>query len=755
MTVLHYELRDATGVLVALHERHEREDGIKSFVWRQPDGSPGLAGTPVAALPLYGIERLTASTTVLLVEGEKATDALLGIGVQAVGTVTGASATPSATPLAELGGRRVVLWADNDEVGRSHMQRIGAGITGIAADVRWIDWPDAPAHGDAADFLGDSGTRSAVQALVNVARPLSPVVGPGPEPAPSEAWEQPLSLDGSADLPVFPVAALPEWLRSFVVAEADATQTPVDMAAMFVLGALATVVAGHVQVEPVSGWCEGLNLFIVVAMEPGSRKSAVHRDVLNPIVAYEQLLVEQAQPDIAQRATIRRIAEASLAKTEKAAAAAKDPSQRLALEEQARTYASALDRLDVPAAPRLFTADVTPEKLAALLHENQGRMAVLSAEGGVFEIMAGRYSAGMPNIDVYLAGHAGDPIRVDRRGRPTEFINRPALTIGLAVQPYVLAKAARVGDFAGRGLLDRFLFAIPNGTVGYRRTDNEPIPDAIRQLYDTTLRALAASFERFTEPVTLHLDAEASSLFSAWRAKIEPRRRGDADLGHVQGWSSKLDGAVVRIAGLLHLAETLMSGWDVPISAATMSAALEIGHYLVAHALAAFGYMGADPRLEAARRIGQWIVAGQHATFTKREAFRALRGQAMFPTVERLIAGLDALEDHGWVRQLATERRPGRPQNRYEANPAIFVEAWTKRPELGGSTRQDDVLSILSVDSDGRHAATVEPDSIIGEPEVSTPWPLAPGEPAELDDWLAAPPQEPDGAGSDEWGTIG
>lgn len=754
MTAKVYEIRDGSGALVALHERREHRDGTKSFTWRQPDGSPGLAGTPVAALPLYGIERLNGTPTVIVVEGEKAADALLEIGVQAVGTVTGASATPGAIPLAELTGRRVHVWPDNDDVGHKHMQRVAAGLVDIAAAVSMIDWSDAPAHGDAADFLAAGGTRRDVEALVDRARPVPPVAGPEPEPARSEPWEPPLSLDKSADLPVFPVAGLPDWLRSFVLAEAEATQTPVDMAAMFVFAALATVVAGRVQVEPEPGWFEGLNLFVVVAMEPGSRKSAVHRDVINPIVAHERLLVEQAQPDIAEQATIRRIAEASLTRTEKAAASAKDRIERLALEDEARTLASALDRLDVPAAPRLFTADVTPEMLASLLYENRGRMAVLSAEGGIFGIMAGRYSSGMPNIDVYLAGHAGDPIRVDRRGRPPEFVDRPALTIGLAVQPYVLAKAARVGDFAGRGLLDRFLYAIPAGTVGYRQTDTPPVTEAIRQGYDTTLRALAASFDRFAAPVTLHLDVEASALFSAWRAQVEPRRRPDADLGHIQGWSSKLDGAVVRIAGLLHLAETITSGWDMPIGSATIAAAVEIGQYLVAHALAAFDYMGADPRLEAARRIGRWIVAGRYATFTKREAFRALRGQALFPTVDRIAAGLAALDEHGWVRQLAPERGTGRPPSRYETNPAIFLGTGTKRPELVRGAAQDDDLSILSVDSERFETAAPESEGATREPGLWPPGPVAPHEPAELGDWLAAPLWEPDSPGSDEWAAI-
>ncbi len=53
-----YELRDASGVLVALHERHDHPDGSKRFIWRQPNGALGLGGMPITDLPLYGIDRL-------------------------------------------------------------------------------------------------------------------------------------------------------------------------------------------------------------------------------------------------------------------------------------------------------------------------------------------------------------------------------------------------------------------------------------------------------------------------------------------------------------------------------------------------------------------------------------------------------------------------------------------------------------------------------------------------------------------------
>ena len=488
-----------------------------------------------------------------------------------------------------------------------------------------------------------------------------------------DVWEVPLPLARRAEPPTFPITSLPDWIRRFVVAEAEATQTPPDMAAMFVLAALATAAGGRVQVEPVPGWIEGVNLFVAVAMEPGSRKSAVHRDVIAPLVAYERLLVDQAQPDIAEKATIRRIAEATLARVEKAAAGATDRLERLALEEEARIAAGALDRLEVPASPRLFTADVTPEKLASMLHENGGRMAVLSAEGGVFDLMAGRYSAGIPNLDVYLAGHAGDVIRVDRRGRPPEFVDRPALTIGLAVQPFVLAKAARIGDFAGRGLLDRFLYAIPKGTVGYRRTGAPPVPEAIRQAYDSSLRAVAASFDRRLEPLVLSLTPDASAAFTAWMSEIEPRRRPDADLGHIQGWASKLDGAVARIAGLLHVAESVSRGFEAQIDELTITASIEIGGYLIDHALAAFDLMGGDPALDGARTLVRWIRKDRKAEFTKRECHIAHR--ARFPRASDLDPVLDLLLDHGYIRPLARDADGhDRRSVRFEVNPATWTQ---------------------------------------------------------------------------------
>jgi hypothetical protein len=106
-------------------------------------------------LPLYGAETFGDSPMVVVCEGEKAAQSLLDRSVPAVGTVCGASSTPGQQALELLTGRTVYLWPDNDLVGIDHMRRILGGLHGIADDVLWIDWREAPEHGDAADFDGD------------------------------------------------------------------------------------------------------------------------------------------------------------------------------------------------------------------------------------------------------------------------------------------------------------------------------------------------------------------------------------------------------------------------------------------------------------------------------------------------------------------------------------------------------------------------------------------------------------------------
>ncbi len=158
-------IHDERGELVAVHVRYRRPDGSKGYAWRQPDGTKGLGGRRAADLPLYGLgdlQRAVADAegddapTVVVCEGERATDAALALGLVAVGTVTGASSCPSDEPLRVLSGSRVILWPDADDPGRQHMSRIAGRLQHLGVEVAGqIAVPDARPGDDAADFPGD------------------------------------------------------------------------------------------------------------------------------------------------------------------------------------------------------------------------------------------------------------------------------------------------------------------------------------------------------------------------------------------------------------------------------------------------------------------------------------------------------------------------------------------------------------------------------------------------------------------------
>ena len=122
-------------------------------------------------------------------------------------------------------------------------------------------------------------------------------------------WEAPVPLDIGPALPPFPVDALPGWLADFVGSVAVATQTPADMAGVMVLGALAAAAGGRAVVQPRSGWTEPTNLFAVVAMAPGNRKSAVVEIVTRPLRSAERDAIEKLAAEIGEAKTTKAIAE--------------------------------------------------------------------------------------------------------------------------------------------------------------------------------------------------------------------------------------------------------------------------------------------------------------------------------------------------------------------------------------------------------------------------------------------------------------
>lgn len=471
--------------------------------------------------------------------------------------------------------------------GKAHSATADAGIP--------PDW--LPALGERAAKI--AANEQAAAETLYVLNPDGTPTGQAYLPPAPLPWDEPVPLADRSSLPAFPVHVYPAWLADMVLAVAANMQVPADLPGMVALSVLATALGGRARVAVRLDWVEPLNLYAVVAMPPGSRKSPVHAAFTAPVLKAEYLLAEQATSKIAEAKATKAVA----LKAAQAAqsAAVKDPDKT----SDAIAAAVLADAIEIPVVPRIVADDVTPEACASLMAEQNGRIAILSAEGGPFVTLAGRYS-GQPNLEIFLKAWSGDMVRVDRKGRAPEYIANPALTLGLTVQPEVLRQIAVMPGFHGRGLLARVLFAVPASNVGRRATRTVPIPVNVKVAYAAQAGVLVKRYAEWEDPAAMMLSDDAREMLLDAAEALEPRLGPDGDLAHLADWASKLIGTTARIAALLHAAGH-DEAWKIPVSAGDMAKALQLAAYLEAHAVAAAGYMGSDPALADAEAVLDWI----------------------------------------------------------------------------------------------------------------------------------------------------
>ena len=214
------------------------------------------------------------------------------------------------------------------------------------------------------------------------------------------------------NLPELDLAHLPSWAGDYARALAADTETPPELAAGMILATCATAAARRLRVMVKLGYFEPCNLWVVVALTPGNRKSAVQSAATMPLVAWERDQAVIMEPEIKRITSERKTLEARANKKRNNAANEKDDNKAKDLAREAAALEAELP--EIPFQPQIWTSDATPERLGALLAEQGECMAWLSSEGGVFDLLQGRYSNGIPNLDLVLKAHSGDPERVDR-----------------------------------------------------------------------------------------------------------------------------------------------------------------------------------------------------------------------------------------------------------------------------------------------------------------------------------------------------
>ena len=451
---------------------------------------------------------------------------------------------------------------------------------------------------------------------------------------------EPLQLFEERQPPRFPIEALPQIPRDYVMTVASDTQVAPDMVAMVVLPALSAGIAAKYVVEPAPGWQEPTTLYCIGLIDSGEGKSTVLKRISKIINAYERDLSAKLIRPIAQR-------RAELDVVRRKANDARERNDEVAL---AEAYAAEQAHRPI-APPRVVMRDSTPEALQSLLHQHPN-LLVLAAEGDfVSTCLGGRYSEGDPRVEAVLSAYDAEQLIIDRKGSSLT-IERPVLTIALLTQPVVWTELAKQRKTEERGLTARMLVA------------KIPLPDKPRELVHnqdrTEVEASSLAFEKllsklyaYGEPRESPYEVKKLTFHEAARTRFtehynqHQRVLRDGEFEGFQAWAGKKMGFVARIAAILHVTKWASVANDIvppeqfPVSQESVDEAVKIVEYFEAQRRQLAEIHQDEASVEGAKRIANWLnrVKTVPKRLKRRDIQRgvsALKGTLLDDAIEEL-----------------------------------------------------------------------------------------------------------------------
>lgn len=484
-------------------------------------------------------------------------------------------------------------------------------------------------------------------------------------------WEDPV-LTRAPHLPDFPASLLPSPYREFASALAQSTEVPEALCILSILSIVSTASTKKFVVVPRPDWQESINIYVLVALPPANNKSQILNRCLKPIVFWEFREQRQIEPQRLKAISAKKNHEARIASFRLKLGKEQDPNKLSILKSDILNEEQQLNALVVPAVPKLFVNDVTPESLSAQLVEQGGRLGIISDEGGFFENIAGLYTGGKANNDVVLKGIDGGNVRIDRKDRSITIC--PYLTIAIVAQPQILKNMGERKALQGKGIQERFLYCIPPSKLGNRTLKGPPIPPAAESAYSAAVEQLLdiklpVDDNGICHPKLLYLTPAAEAAWNQWRLEIEPMLGPDGELAPCLGWGGKLAGYTLRLAGLLELMEHGPKAHEVGRLA--MDNAIIMAKLLIPHTLAAFGLMGQNPAQDLAERIIERLRRLGQSEVTRTKLLRMLGGG--YQDVKRLNEALEILTAREIICLYDVTTTPGKRTTRiYRVNPALF-----------------------------------------------------------------------------------
>lgn len=454
------------------------------------------------------------------------------------------------------------------------------------------------------------------------------------------------------------------------------------------LAAMAAAIGNRVIVRAKADYAQGVNLFMSLIADSGARKSEVFRHMAGPLFDLQREERERDKADVQHQRSLREALEKRRERKVAELGAAAAP-ERGGLEAELREIDTQLAKMRRVEHRQRVADDVTPEAAVSLMAKQHGSISIMSAEGDILDIMAGRYSKnGNPQLGNFLKAHDRDPISSNRITRGEEEIHRPTLTIGVTMQPDALRETRRQPSMASRGMTARFIYALPEERT---RTTNDTasVPEAVRATWAEGLRIMASISPVGEDeggeyvPHEVPISADVLGAWIQWRTRNDVRKSEAGPLAALRSWAEKGSGRIIRIAGLLHVGDHLGDGqWQKPIPLPTFERAVRLMNYFEAHAVAAFALIGENDSTRDARAVMRWLENQGRDTVTVTDMHQGLRHGQRFADRDALLRAIEYLVDIEALDPVTHEPRggrPGRPRSQaYRVSPRVLDGRWRR-----------------------------------------------------------------------------
>jgi hypothetical protein len=395
------------------------------------------------------------------------------------------------------------------------------------------------------------------------------------------------SADSDAPLPPFPLQHLPPAAREMAEAIAQTERTPETLGGCCVLGLLSASIGAGLQITSGPNRVTRGNLYILSSAESGSGKSETFRHAAKPFFIHERDAVERWKADILpDLQTEFDMLENEIARLKKEAAKGKTGLEREEIRAELKTKKKALaDVLAKMNPPRLCCEDVTSEKLAVMLADNQEQLASLSPDAGsIVNNLLGRYSK-LDRTDegIYLKSFSGDNCRVDRQGRPPVLLQHPCLSALWLTQPDKLETLLAKTELTDGGLIPRLLpchtRAMPRPIV----EGAEGIPAATVNAWAALVDELIDNFRMAPKPITIEPTPEARQMMVAHHNRIVEQRL--TELRDVTTFAARWNEQAWRIGVCLHAGLHGADAESHPLSADTAASAIALADWFAGEQL--------------------------------------------------------------------------------------------------------------------------------------------------------------------------